>query len=281
VLPKGEILEKVRAVYREKNALLKFVYDQPELKPEEAVEELMSFKEKILPHLNWSTSLIVHKALKAGKRVIFEGAQGSLLDIYHGTYPFVTSSHTIAASGLVSMGLGAKALDSVIGITKAYTTRVGMGPFVTELLDETGESLRSKGNEFGSTTGRARRCGWLDLVALKYAVRLNGVTNLAMLKLDVLTGFERVGVCTAYEIDGERVTEFPQNPQLLERAKPIYEYFPGWKEDLTKIVNLKDLPRNVTNYIDFVSGETGLPIDVISVGPGREQTLWVKPLFKI
>jgi adenylosuccinate synthase len=281
LLPREDILEKVYTLYREKNALLKYVYDQTELKPEDAVEELLALKEQILPHLSWDTGLLIHKALKAGKSVIFEGAQGSLLDIYHGTYPFVTSSHTIAASGLVSVGLGVKAMDLVIGVTKAYTTRVGMGPFVTELNDEIGEALRAKGNEFGSTTGRARRCGWLDLVALKYSARINGVTNLAMLKLDVLTGFEKIGVCTAYEIDGKPVTEFPQNAQALEKARPIYEFFPGWKEDLSRVLNLKDLPRNVTNYIDFVSGETGLPIDVISVGPGREQTLWVKPLFKI
>jgi len=211
--------------------------------------------------------------------VLFEGAQGTLLDILHGTYPFVTSSSTAAGSACTGTGIGPTSIGKVIGITKAYTTRVGAGPFPTELKEETGERLRTIGKEFGSTTGRARRCGWLDLVAMKYAIRINGITNLALLKLDVLSGFEKIGVCTGYKLNGEMISEFPPNPAELDKVEPVYEYLPGWKEDLTKISNFKDLPRATTNYIDFVGNQLGSPVDVISIGPGREQTLWVKPLF--
>ncbi|MCB0370491.1 MAG: adenylosuccinate synthetase, partial [Bdellovibrionales bacterium] len=235
--------------------------------------------EELSPYRQKDTSLMVNKMLKSNKRVLFEGAQGTMLDIIHGTYPFVTSSSTISGSACIGAGVGPTSIKNVIGVFKAYTTRVGSGPFPTELNDEVGKKIQTDGHEFGATTGRARRCGWLDLVALKYAIRINGITNTALMKLDVLSGHEKIGVCTAYKIGDEVITELPPSPYELEQVTPVIEYLPGWKEDISKITQLKDLPRHATNYIDFVSNHLGSPIDVISVGPGREQTLWVKPLF--
>jgi adenylosuccinate synthase len=270
---------KIETNLKEKNALLRSLYDHKGFETEELLKFLAPLREELLPYRSRDVSAIVHKAIKSGKKVLFEGAQGALLDILHGTYPFVTSSSTLAGSACTGTGIGPTAIDNVVGIMKAYTTRVGSGPFPTELNDETGEKMRTIGHEFGSTTGRARRCGWIDLMALKYAIRINGITNLALIKMDVLSGFEKVGVCTGYKLNGEILTEFPTSAIELEKAEPILEWLPGWKEDITKINNLKDLPRNATSYIDFVGNQLGTPIDVISVGPGREQTLWVKPLF--
>jgi adenylosuccinate synthase len=263
----------------EKNALLEKVYGEKTHDVDELMKKLRSLADELAPYRARDASSIIHKYLKTGKKVLFEGAQGTLLDILHGTYPFVTSSSTVAGSACIGAGIGPTNIGKVIGITKAYTTRVGSGPFPTELKDETGVKIQSIGHEFGSTTGRPRRCGWLDLVAMKYAIRVNGITNIALLKLDVLTGFDKIGVCTGYKLNGELTQEFPNSAYELEKVEPIYEYLPGWKEDLTKISNLKDLPRAATSYIDFIGNQLGTPIDVISVGPGREQTMWVKPLF--
>jgi adenylosuccinate synthase len=276
---KETLREKLSLALKEKNVLLKTMYGHEGFELEKLLEWIAPLAEKLAPYRSREVSAIVHRAIKGGKKVLFEGAQGTLLDVLHGTYPFVTSSNTLAGSACTGTGIGPTSIGKVIGIMKAYTTRVGSGPFPTELNDEIGERMRSQGHEFGSTTGRPRRCGWLDLVALKYAIRVNGITNLALIKMDVLTGFEKVGICTAYELDGETLTEFPAKASDLERAKPVIEYMPGWKEDLTKVLSLKDLPRAATNYIDFVGNALATPIDVISVGPGREQTLWVKPLF--
>jgi adenylosuccinate synthase len=180
---------------------------------------------------------------------------------------------------MIGAGIGPGTVSQVMGITKAYATRVGSGPFPTESNDETGERLRQIGAEFGSTTGRSRRCGWLDLVALKYAIRLSGITSLALMKLDVLSGFEKIGVCVAYELDGQRITEYPVSPGDLARCRPIFETLNGWKEDLTSAKSLKDLPRYAQEYVQFIGASVAIPIDVVSVGPGRDQTLWIKPLF--
>ena len=241
--------------------------------------QLREYAEKLSPYRTKDTSLIIHKALKQGKKVLFEGAQGTLLDLLHGTYPFVTSSSTIAGSACIGLGIGPGKIKKVIGITKAYTTRVGSGPFPTELKDEIGTLLRDQGHEYGSTTGRERRCGWLDLVALKYAIRINGITNIAFMKIDVLSGLKEIKVCTGYEIDGKVTDEFPISVDGLESIKPVYKTLPGWEEDLSKLTSLEALPKNAKDYIQFVSNELGTPIDVVSVGPGREQTLWIKPLF--
>jgi adenylosuccinate synthase len=263
----------------EKNALLEKVYGEKTFSVDEMMTLLIKVAEQLKPYRCKDVSSVVHKQLKANRRVLFEGAQGTLLDLLHGTYPYVTSSATIAGSACIGTGIGPTSVSQVLGIFKAYTTRVGSGPMPTELKNEIGERIQSEGKEFGSTTGRARRCGWLDLVALKYAVRLNGITSLALMKLDILSGFDKIGICTGYKLDGELLTEFPTSAYELERVETVVEYIPGWKEDITKVTSLMDLPRAATNYIDFVGKQLGCPIDVISVGPGREQTLWVKPLF--
>lgn len=263
----------------EKNSLLEKVYGAPTFKVDELMKSLEKIAEELLPYRCKDASALIYKNLKNNRRVLFEGAQGTLLDILHGTYPYVTSSSTVAGSACIGAGIGPTAINQVIGIFKAYTTRVGSGPFPTELTDDIGARIQKQGHEFGSTTGRARRCGWLDLVALKYAIRLNGITNLALMKLDILTGFEKIGVCIGYKLNGELLNEFPTSAYELEKIEPVVEYMHGWKEDISKIAALKDLPRAATNYIDFVGNQLGTPIDVISVGPGREQTLWVKPLF--
>lgn len=270
---------KIELALREKNFMLENYYKTQGFKLEDIMNDLAKVADELAPYRTKDASLFISKNLKAGKRVLFEGAQGTMLDIMHGTYPFVTSSSTLSANACASAGIGPMNIQKVIGVFKAYATRVGGGPFPTELTDEVGQKIQADGHEFGSTTGRARRCGWLDLVALKYAIRVNGITNLAMMKLDVLTGHDRIGVCTAYKINGEIVTELPTSPYELEKVEPVIEWIPGWKEDLTKVKTLSDLPRPTTNYIDYLGSQLGTPIDVISVGPGREQTLWVKPLF--
>ncbi len=270
---------KLELALREKNFMLENYYKGDTFNVDTLMKDLDSVTEELAPYRAKDCSLIISKALKANKRVLFEGAQGTMLDILHGTYPFVTSSSTLSGSACIGAGIGPTNMQQVIGVFKAYTTRVGGGPFPTELKDDIGAKIQSDGKEFGSTTGRARRCGWIDLVALKYAIRVNGITNLAMMKLDVLTGHERIGVCVAYKINGETVTELPTSPYELEKVEPVIEWIPGWTQDISKIKTLSDLPRPTTSYIDYIGSQLGTPIDVISVGPGREQTLWVKPLF--
>lgn len=270
---------KLEKSLEEKNYLLKNLYNSEGFKVEDMMAQLREYAEKLAPYRTKDTSLIIHKALKQGKKVLFEGAQGTLLDLLHGTYPFVTSSSTIAGSACIGLGIGPGKIKKVIGITKAYTTRVGSGPFPTELKDDIGTLLRDQGHEYGSTTGRERRCGWLDLVALKYAIRINGITNIAFMKIDVLSGLKEIKVCTGYEIDGKVTDEFPISVDGLESIKPVYKTLPGWEEDLSKLTSLEALPKNAKDYIQFVSNELATPIDVVSVGPGREQTLWIKPLF--
>ena len=207
-----------------------------------------------------------------GKSILAEGAQGSLLDIDFGTYPFVTSSNTTAAGACTGLGVAPNKIKEVFGIFKAYTTRVGSGPFPTELFDEVGATMGRVGNEFGATTGRPRRCGWLDLVALKYAVSINGVTQLMMMKGDVLSGFKTLKVCTAYQYQGETITHFPYDidPELV---KPVYTELPGWKEDLTRMTQAEELPKELIGYIDFLEVELKVPIKIVSVGPDRKQTI--------
>jgi adenylosuccinate synthase len=214
----------------------------------------------------------LHQAQREGKSILCEGAQGSLLDVDFGTYPFVTSSNTTAAGACTGLGIAPNQIKDVYGIFKAYTTRVGSGPFPTELFDETGEKMAKIGNEFGSVTGRARRCGWLDLVALKYTCRINGVTELMMMKGDVLSGFDKIMVCTAYKYKGEVITHFPYNIEL-ENLEPVYTEFKGWSEDITKIKDFNCLPDNLKEYIDFIEAKLDIPINMVSVGPDRTQTI--------
>lgn len=276
---KESLKGKLEVALKEKNFLLEKFYNEKPVKVDEMMRLIDGVAKYLEPYRSKDTSLTIYKALKSSKKVLFEGAQGSLLDLLHGTYPFVTSSSTLSGSAMIGAGIGPGTINQVMGITKAYTTRVGSGPFPTECDNEIGERLRATGAEFGATTGRSRRCGWLDLVALKYAIRLSGITSLALMKLDVLSGFEKIEVCNAYELDGQKITEYPVSPGDLARCKPLYETLTGWKEDLTQAKSLKDLPRYAQEYIQFIGASCAVPIDVVSVGPGRDQTLWIKPLF--
>lgn len=233
----------------------------------EGIEVLKSFKIADTEHM-------INQALIDGKSVLAEGAQGTLLDIDFGSYPFVTSSNTICAGACTGLGIAPNKIGNVFGIFKAYCTRVGMGPFPTELFDETGTKLREAGNEYGSTTGRPRRCGWLDLVALKYSIMLNGVTELIMMKGDVLDDFDTIKICTGYEIDGKVIEHFPF--ELNDEVKPIYVEFPGWKTDLTEIKNQNEFPEELNNYIRFIEDEMKIPVSIASVGPNRSQTIFLE-----
>lgn len=226
-----------------------------------------------------NTSVLLNRIIKEGKNVLFEGAQGTGLDMDHGTYPFITSSNTVAGGTLSGCGVGPTLIDGVIGISKAYTTRVGLGPFPTELNDETGDRLRNQGVEFGSTTGRPRRCGWLDLVILKHAVRVNGLTGLVIMKLDVLSGFKKIKYAKAYKLDGKITDEFPASIELVSRCEPVYEEVDGWSEKLSDIKSLKDLPKSLRAYIELIEKELGIPVILLSLGPQRGEEVIVKNPF--
>ena len=271
--------EKLRQSLSEKNFLLEKYYQQPAVEIEPLYARMQQLTEELAPYRCKDASLLVHRALKGGRKVLFEGAQGTMLDLLHGTYPYVTSSSTLSGSACIGSGVGPNSVQKIIGITKAYTTRVGSGPFPTELSGDLGDRIRTDGAEFGATTGRPRRCGWLDLVALKYAVRVNGITNIALMKLDVLSGHERIDVCTSYRLDDHEIKELPTSSSELSRVEPIYKSIPGWTEDLTRVRSIQDLPQAARDYIQMIVNEIATPIDVVSVGPGREQTLWIKPLF--
>ena len=272
----GDLLQNFTPKYEERiknhKSLLSeyFHYDYSNVLPEyekqwfEGIEVLKSFQFVDSEHF-------INDLLKAGKSILAEGAQGTMLDIDFGSYPYVTSSNTICAGACTGLGIAPQKIGRVFGIFKAYCTRVGMGPFPTELLDETGKTLRDAGNEYGSTTGRPRRCGWLDLVALKYSSMLNGVTELIMMKADVLDSFDTIKVCVGYEIDGNVVEKFPF--ELSGNVKPVYVELPGWKTNLSKIKNQADFPGELNNYISFIEDEMGIPITIASVGPNREQTI--------
>jgi len=225
-------------------------------------------------------SLWLHRALQAGKSLLFEGAQGTMLDVDHGTYPFVTSSNTVAGNAVVGCGLGPTAVDYVLGISKAYSTRVGGGPYPTELKDATGEKLRQIGHEFGATTGRPRRCGWLDALALRYAARVNGLSGIALTKLDVLTGFDRVKIAVGYRVDGKVLDEMPSDPELLERAEAVYEELPGWTETIEKVRSWDDLPARARIYVKRVEELAGVPVIGLSVGADRGETILLENPFR-
>jgi len=264
--------QKVEAALSQKNQLLSKVYNRAGIKAEEVVRELLSFTDRIRPMVS-DTALELHKALEAGKTVLLEGGQGTLLDVDHGTYPFVTSSSPIAGGATIGSGIGPTKIDSVIGILKAYTTRVGAGPFPTELFDQWGEFLREKGFEFGTTTGRERRCGWFDAPVAKFATRINGLTDIFLTKLDVLTGIKEIPVCVAYDVDGVRMEEIPVSQSDFHHAKPIYEIFPGWDEDITTAKKFEDLPKNAQYYVLALEKLSGTRISAIGVGPDRNATI--------
>ena len=267
--------QKIEGALRDKNQILIKVFNRKGIEVEDVVNEYLGYAEILRPYVT-DTVLLLDQALKAGKNVLLEGSQGTLLDVDHGTYPFVTSSNPTAGGASTGSGIGPTKITRVIGIVKAYTTRVGSGPFPTELFDEDGEKLRTIGGEVGVTTGRARRCGWYDAPIARYAVRVNGLTDFFLTKLDVLTGWEKIPVCVAYEIDGQRVEELPSSQSDFHHAKPIYEYLPGWSEDISKARTLEELPANARAYIKFLEDISGAPMSAIGVGPGRDQTIVVK-----
>jgi len=229
----------------------------------------------LLPYIT-NISVELHQAAAAGKQILFEGAQGTHLDIDHGTYPFVTSSNTVAGNACCGSGVGPGRITGVMGIVKAYTTRVGEGPFPSELFDETGDRIQQTGAEFGATTGRKRRCGWLDMVVLNNAVRLNGLTTLTITKLDVLGGLDELKICTGYEYKGRNLKEFPANLRVLSECRPVYEVLPGWSENISEIRDPSDLPRNARSYLNRIEELSQTPVGIISVGPGRNETIVVK-----
>lgn len=266
------VRKKVAHALLEKNALLKDLYKFDPLDAEKVSADLLALAPEILPYIQ-DTDEIIHKAKDEKKELLFEGAQGVHLDIDHGTYPYVTSSNTVSGGAAPGSGIAPTDIDKVIGVAKAYTTRVGSGPFPTELLDDAGSYLQTQGHEFGATTGRPRRCGWLDAVILRDSVRLNGFSGLALTKLDVLQNLPQLKICVAYELDGKRLEHLPQNEGDLERVKPIYETLPGFEDSIDQCKNYADLPAEVKNYIKRIEELSGIPVEYVSVGPDREQTI--------
>lgn len=263
---------KLKEVLPEKNFLLENYLGEAPLDEEAIASEYLAYAERLRVYLG-RASTTLDQAIKAGENILFEGAQGSLLDIDHGTYPYVTSSSTIAAGACTGTGLGPQTIDGVIGISKAYVTRVGEGPFPTELNDEMGERLRAAGKEFGATTGRPRRTGWLDIIALREAVRINGLTGIALTKMDVLSELETIKVCTAYRHGEEIIEEFPQDLDVLKACTPVYEEISGWQSDISNLQSYSDLPAQVRDYVDKIESWTNCPVVLVSVGPRRDQTL--------
>lgn len=271
LMDKDIFTEKAKNNLELKNKIITRVYDGEPL-DDSFIEEYLSYADRLRKYVQ-DTTCLVYDAIQAGKDVLFEGAQGTLLDVLIGTYPYVTSSHPISGGVCIGAGIGPTMIDECIGIAKAYTTRVGKGPFPTELFDEIGETIRVKGNEYGTTTGRPRRCGWLDAVILKFSVRTSGLTSLILNKLDTMSGLKTIKICTGYEKNGEVITEFPASLEELALCKPIYEELPGFDEDVTKIRNFDELPENAKRYIQRIEEVCGVHISMIGVGPGRDQNI--------
>lgn len=270
--------ERLEAVLPHKNRLLANVYGHPGYTVEQLLEEYRPFVKRLRPTVT-DVSVQVTNAIESGRSVLFEGAQGTLLDIDHGTYPFVTSSSPTTGGICTGLGIGPSGVHQVIGVTKAYTTRVGEGPFPTELQDETCHRIRERGREYGTTTGRPRRCGWFDAVIVRHARRVNGITGLAMMLLDVLSGFSELKICVAYEHKGRRLNEFPATLRELQECVPVYETLPGWNEELSDVRGYEELPLNARRYLERISELVGAPIAMVSVGPRRDQTIIVQTPF--
>ncbi|HWU28764.1 MAG TPA: adenylosuccinate synthase [Microbacterium sp.] len=264
--------QKVEGALDQKNHLLVKIFNRRAITCDEIVDELLTYADRLRPMVA-DTGHLVAEALDRGEVVVFEGGQATMLDVDHGTYPFVTSSTATSAGAAAGSGVGPNRLDRIVGIVKAYTTRVGSGPFPTELLDEMGEWLRKTGFEYGTTTGRLRRTGWYDAPITRYATRVNGITDLVLTKLDVLTGLEQIPVCVAYDVDGVRFDDVPVNQTDFHHAKPIYEYFPGWSEDISKARSFEDLPQTAQEYVLALEKMSNTRISVIGVGPEREQVI--------
>lgn len=270
--------QKLHQNLEEKNFLLQHFFEEPPLDASAIEDEYLAYGARLAPFAG-NVSEFLQKMIHDGRSILFEGAQGTHLDIDHGTYPFVTSSNTVAGNACCGAGLGPTGIHKVFGVVKAYTTRVGCGPFPSELLDDIGIRIREIGGEFGATTGRPRRCGWLDMAVVNTSIKLNGLSGLVITKLDVLTGIPVIKVATAYQCGAERRRSLPPEPQALESCQPIFEDFPGWNEDIRKVRRFDDLPRNTRNYLRAVEELAGIPLSIVSVGPGRDETIILENPF--
>ena len=270
--------QKLRVTLDYKNLLLERAFNQPPLPYDKILEDYLGYASLLRPYIA-DTSKMIYQFYREGKNILIEGAQGTMLDLDHGTYPFVTSSYPVAAGSLLGVGLGSISNLEVLGVCKAYTTRVGEGPFPTELREEMGDYLRDKGGEYGTTTGRPRRCGWLDGVILRYAARINGITSLALTKLDVLGGIDSLKVCRAYLVEGEEVDDFPVSSHLWDKCEPVYEEMEGWEEDISSVSSYYDLPSSAQRFVEFIEDFMQIPIAIVSVGKERRNTLVRKEIF--
>ncbi|MCM3138359.1 adenylosuccinate synthase [Bacillus safensis] len=271
--------EKLARNLEEKNRLLEKMYDTEGFKIEDILDEYYEYGQQVKNYVV-DTSVVLNDALDEGRRVLFEGAQGVMLDIDQGTYPFVTSSNPVAGGVTIGSGVGPTKIQHVVGVSKAYTTRVGDGPFPTELHDEIGDQIREVGREYGTTTGRPRRVGWFDSVVVRHARRVSGITDLSLNSIDVLTGIEKLKICVAYKLNGEITEEFPASLNELAKCEPVYEEMPGWTEDITGVKNLSELPANARHYLERISQLTGIPLSIFSVGPDRSQTNVVRSVYR-
>ncbi|MFJ5964043.1 adenylosuccinate synthase [Bacillus sp. NPDC093026] len=271
--------EKLSRNLEEKNRLLEKMYDTEGFKIEDILDEYYEYGQQVKKYVV-DTSVVLNDALDEGRRVLFEGAQGVMLDIDQGTYPFVTSSNPVAGGVTIGSGVGPTKIQHVVGVSKAYTTRVGDGPFPTELHDEIGDQIREVGHEYGTTTGRPRRVGWFDSVVVRHARRVSGITDLSLNSIDVLTGIETLKICVAYKLNGEITEEFPASLNELAKCEPVFEEMPGWSEDITGVKNLSELPANARHYLERISQLTGIPLSIFSVGPDRSQTNVVRSVYR-
>ncbi|GAA2330767.1 adenylosuccinate synthase [Dactylosporangium salmoneum] len=278
LLDPGILRKKLEIVLRERNQVLFKVYNRKEIDVDAVVEEYLTYAERMRPYIT-DTRQVLWRGLEEGRTVLLEGAQATMLDMDHGTYPFVTSSNPTVGGACVGSGIPPTAITQVIGVTKAYTTRVGSGPFPTELFDDNGVHLRKVGREYGTTTGRERRTGWYDAVVARYSTRLNGITDLVVTKLDVLSGLEKVPICVAYEVDGKRTDDMPMTQTEFHHATPVYEELPGWWEDISKARTFEDLPANARRYIERIEELAGTRVSIVGVGPGRDENVVRHPLI--
>jgi adenylosuccinate synthase len=274
----NEFARKVRKIVSDKNEVIERIYGAEPVDAETIITEYLEYAEVLRPYVT-DTSVVLNDAIDAGQKVLFEGAQGVMLDIDQGTYPYVTSSNPTAGGVCIGSGVGPTKIRNVIGVAKAYTTRVGDGPFPTELKDEIGDRIREIGHEYGTTTGRPRRVGWFDSVVVRHARRVSGITGLSLNSIDVLTGLPVVKICTSYRLNGELIEHYPANLNILAKCEAVYEEFPGWNEDITTARSLDDLPTNARRYLERVAELTGIPIAIFSVGRNREQTNIVRPIY--
>lgn len=271
--------DKLKFALMEKNQILSNLFHQSGFELHDIYDSYMQYAVRLGRYVT-NTSIYINDEIKKGKKIMFEGAQGTLLDVDHGTYPYVTSSNTVAGGACSGSGVGPTHIDKVIGISKAYTTRVGEGPFPTELNDATGDWLREKGQEFGATTGRPRRCGWLDVIVLRHAARVNGLSGMAITKLDILSGLSKIKICTGYRFEGRIYNEFPSNPRVLNGAEPLYEEMDGWAEDLSSVKDIDSLPSNTKKYLKRIEELSGVETTLVSLGVERDQTILIKNPFR-